>query len=134
MRSKGAFPRKCLRPRRFECNCASKAVANPNASQLGLLWTAAWFGRVGNFPPSGVVPGDKNSSEINSHGIMCQNLKDWVKEVDSMPGRTRGHEGYRRAEPAVAITALVLFLVLLLVRFWSELGAVYQWIINHTAF
>ena len=65
---------------------------------------------------------------------MCQNLKDWVKEVDSMPARIRGHEGQRRAEPAVAITALVLFLVLLLVRFWSELGALYQWIINRMAF
>jgi hypothetical protein len=51
-----------------------------------------------------------------------------------MPGRTRGHEGQRRAEPAVAIAALLLFLVLLLVRFWSELGPLYQWVINHMAF
>jgi len=51
-----------------------------------------------------------------------------------MPGTTRGHEGQRRAEPAVAIAALLLFLLLLLARFWSELGAVYQWVINHMAF
>jgi hypothetical protein len=51
-----------------------------------------------------------------------------------MPERAQGDVGQRRAEPAIAIAALLLFFALVLVRFGNELVSVYQWFINRMPF